>query len=387
MTKLTRRALTMGAIAAAAMGASMAHAADIELPGTLVVSAYDVGSSGYSQMVGLGSILKNNHGVNVRVLPGKNDVSRLGPVKAGRAQFTATGSDSVYAQEGVFTFGKKDWGPQALRMHMLSIGKGASVGMVTPGDKSIGTMEQIKGKRVAWIRGAPALNKAVEAMMACFGIGWDDVQKVEFGGHGPAVDGFINNEVDALNNATFSSLNKKIEASPRGIHYPVIPNTPECWTRLNKVVPWYLPNFATYGTGMKEGGQWMANTPYPILVSRADLDSKTSYSVVKAIHTNFDTFKDSAPGAAGWAMENQLFHKLVPYHEGAISYFKEVGAWPAGQDEVQAAAIKRQGVLKAAWDGYVANAPDDDEAFKMGWMKARSTALEAAGMDVIFYEW
>mgnify|MGYP000008481758 CR=1 FL=1 len=387
MIKLTRRALAAGAVATLAMGISGAQADDIKLPGTLVFSAYDVGTSGYSQMVGLGAILKNNHGTNVRVLPGKNDVSRLGPVKAGRAQFTATGSDSVYAQEGVFTFGKRDWGPQPLRIHMLSIGKGAAVGMMLPGDKSIPTVGDLKGKRVAWIRGAPALNKAVESMLACYGLGWDDVQKVEFGGHGPAVDGFINNEVDALNNATFSALNKKVEASPRGIHFSVIPNEPECWERLNAVVPWYLPTFATVGTGMKEGGQWMANTPYPILISKDDLDAGTSYGVVKAIHTNFDTFKDSAPGAAGWAMENQQFHKLLPYHDGAIKYYKELGVWPAGQDEIQAGSLKRQAVLKAAWDGYVAGAPSDDEAFAKGWMKARAAALEAAGMSVIFYEW
>ncbi len=387
MSFMRNCAWAAGALAAAGFATSAATADDIKLPGTLVVTAYDVGSSGYSQMVGLGSILKNNYGTNVRVLPGKNDVSRLGPVKAGRAQFTATGSDSVYAQEGVFTFGTRDWGPQPLRMHLLAIGNGAAVGMVTPGDKSIGTMDQIKGKRVAWIRGAPALNKAVEAMMACFGVGWDDVEKVEFGGHGPAVDGFINDEVDALNNATFSALNKKIEASPRGIHYPVVPNDPQCWERLNAVVPWYLPTFATVGTGMAEGGQWMANTPYPILVSNPDVEAETSYSIVKAMDTHFDTFKDTAPGAAGWAMENQQFHKLLPYHEGAIKYFKEVGVWPEGQDEIQAGSLKRQDVLRTAWATYVKDAPEDDEAFNKGWMKARADALEAAGMTVIFYEW
>lgn len=380
--------LLRGLLAGAVVGLTLpAAAAEVELPGTLVVTAYDVGSSGYSQMVGLGSILKNNYGTNVRVLPGKNDVSRLGPVKAGRADFTATGSDSVYGQEGVFTFGSKEWGPQPLRLHVLAIGNGAAVGMVTPGDKSIAKIEDIKGKRVAWIRGAPALNKAVESMMACGNIGWDDVEKVEFGGHGPAVDGFINDEVDALNNATFSALNKKIEASPRGIYYPEIPNDPGCWERINAVVPWYLPVFATVGVGIKEEGQWMPNTPYPVLVSLDNLEEKTSYSIVKAMQDHFDVFKDSAPGAPGWALENQQFHKLVPYHEGAIRYFKEVGAWPEGQDEIQEAALRRQSVLREAWDGYVADAPDDDEAFQKGWMKARAEALEAANLPVIFYEW
>ncbi|MCA8929808.1 MAG: TAXI family TRAP transporter solute-binding subunit [Alphaproteobacteria bacterium] len=380
---------TMGVLAGAAAlaWASSVSAAEVKLPGTLVVTAYDVGSSGYSQMVGLGSILKNNYGTNVRVLPGKNDVSRLGPVKAKRAQFTATGSDSVYAQEAVFTFGSREWGPQPLRVHALALGNGAAVGMVTPGDKSIKEIGDIRGKRVAWIRGAPALNKAVESMMACAGVTWDDVEKVEFGGHGPAVDGFINNEVDALNNATFSALNKKIEASPRGIYYPVIPNDPECWKRINAIVPWYTPVFATVGTGIAEGGQWMPNAPYPVLVSLNTLDATTSYSVIKAMQDHFDTFKDSAPGAPGWALKNQKFHKLVPYHEGAIAYYKEMGVWPEGQDEIQAQALARQAVLKKAWDGYVADAPSDDDAFAKGWMKARAKALEDAGMAVIFYEW
>ena len=145
--------------------------------------------------------------------------------------------------------------------------------------------------------------------------------------------------------------------------------------------------FATVGTGIAEGGQWMPNAPYPVLVSLDNLDAKTSYSVVKAIQDHFDVFKDSAPGAPGWALENQKFHKVVPYHEGAIEYYKEMGVWPEEQDAIQEAALARQDVLKKAWDSYVGDAPDDDEAFQKGWMKARAKALEDAGMPVIFYEW
>ncbi|MGB0514378.1 MAG: hypothetical protein ACPGJE_06020, partial [Wenzhouxiangellaceae bacterium] len=35
-----------------------------------------------------------------------------------------------------------------------------------------------------------------------------------------------------------------------------VPNEPACWERLNAVVPWYLPTFATVGTGMAEGGRF-----------------------------------------------------------------------------------------------------------------------------------
>lgn len=376
------------AAALALTAASAPALADIELPSRLTFTAYDVGSSGYSQVVGIGSVMKNEYGTSVRVLPGKNDVSRLGPVVQGRAEFTATGSDSVYAQEGVFTFGTREWGPQPLRIAMLAIGKGAAVAMVTPGDRSIETLADVKGRRVAYVRGAPALNKAVESHLACAGLTWDDVEIVEFGGHGPTVDGFINDEVDFFNNATFSALNEKILASPRGIHYPTVPHDDaECWERLNAVVPWYVKTFATVGSALPEGGQEMANTPYPVMVARADLDDDVAYNVVKTMVEHFDDYKDSAPGADSWAIENQQWHKLVPYHPGAIAYFKEIGAWPAEQDAIQEAALERQNVLMTAWAEYVDGAPEDDDAFNKGWMKARAEALEAAGMEVIFYEW
>jgi hypothetical protein len=59
------------------------------------------------------------------------------------------------------------------------------------------------------------------------------VKKVEFGGHGPAIDGMVNNEVDALNNSTFSALNQKSAASPRGIYSPPVPHIDtEGWKSL-----------------------------------------------------------------------------------------------------------------------------------------------------------
>ena len=58
-----------------------AHSADSnfapEFPRTMSWSAYNLGTTGYNQAVGIGKALKDNYNVNLRVLPGKNDVSRL----------------------------------------------------------------------------------------------------------------------------------------------------------------------------------------------------------------------------------------------------------------------------------------------------------------------
>ena len=46
-----------------------------EFPRTMSWSAYNLGTTGYNQAVGIGKALKDNYNVNLRVLPGKNDVS------------------------------------------------------------------------------------------------------------------------------------------------------------------------------------------------------------------------------------------------------------------------------------------------------------------------
>src|SRR5690606_8754787 len=86
------------------------------LPNPLAWTAYDVGSLGYNRSVAIGSALKNKHGITLRVLPGKNDVARLAPMREGKVQFSATGIGVFLAVEGADTFALRDWGPQDLYM-------------------------------------------------------------------------------------------------------------------------------------------------------------------------------------------------------------------------------------------------------------------------------
>ncbi|MBZ0146210.1 MAG: hypothetical protein K8F62_01540, partial [Pseudorhodoplanes sp.] len=90
------------ATATFALSCAAAHAQAVKLPETLTWTAYDVGSGGYNQAVAIGNALKNKYQVNLRVLPGKNDVSRNIPLRDGKAPFSANGVGGSYlAQEGV----------------------------------------------------------------------------------------------------------------------------------------------------------------------------------------------------------------------------------------------------------------------------------------------
>src|SRR5262245_36804728 len=99
---------------------SAALADDVKLPPTMVVTAYDTGTAGFNMAVGVGKMMKDKYGTDVRVLPAGNDVARLAPLRAKRAAMSAMGSGTYFAQEGVFEFGTKEWGPQPLQL-VLSV--------------------------------------------------------------------------------------------------------------------------------------------------------------------------------------------------------------------------------------------------------------------------
>ena len=371
----------------AALGGVAWSAEEIDLPSTLAWTAYDVGSAGYNQSVAIGNAFKNAYGIDLRVLPGKNDVSRTIPLREGKVHFSATGvGASFFAQEGMFEFGARDWGPQPARLLLTSLSD-ANLTVGVAADAGVEQLADLKGKRVAWIAGAPALNENVKAMLAFADLTWDDVEKVEFSGFAASWDGIINDQVDAAFAVTTSGKAYQLESSPRGLHWPPLPHDDkEGWARLTANAPFFVPSMGTEGAGLsKDNPHEGAAYPYPILIAYADQDPDLVYSMTKAMVEQFDNYKDGAPGAGGWALERQQFDWVVPYHEGAIRYLEEIGVWTEAFQEQNDRLIERQDVLQTAWQGYTSGEPpDDEEAFYQGWLKARAEALEAAGFDPIW---
>ncbi len=73
---MTRRITAVAAIVLGAAAVSPAQAQDVKLPPTIAFTAYDTGTSGFNIAVGVGKMMKDKYGSDVRVLPAGNDVAR-----------------------------------------------------------------------------------------------------------------------------------------------------------------------------------------------------------------------------------------------------------------------------------------------------------------------
>ncbi|MBR0696169.1 TAXI family TRAP transporter solute-binding subunit [Bradyrhizobium lablabi] len=376
-------ALAPAALAGFSVFAALpASAEDIKLPPTMAVTAYDTGTAGFNIAVGVGKMMKDKYGTDVRVLPAGNDVARLAPLRAKRAVSSAMGSGTYFAQEGVFEFGAKEWGPQALQLLLSSVDCNCgSLGVAA--DAGVKEIKDLKGKRVGFVVGSPALNQNSLAVLAFGGLTQNDVKVVEFASYGAMWKGLINNDTDAAFGTTITGPAKEAETSPRGLVWPPLPaKDKEGWARMRKVGSFFFPQLATCGAGISaDKPVELGNYPYPIFVAYASQPADQIYAITKAMIVNYDAYKDSAPGAGGLAADRQTKNWVVPVHPGAVKALKEAGQWTAEQDAYNNALYKRQEVLAAAWADYgKSNPPADEKAFLDGWMKARAAALTKGNM-------
>ena len=344
-----------------------AHAEDVKLPPTMAFTAYDTGTAGFNIAVAVGKMMKDKYGTDLRVLPAGNDVARLAPLRTGRAVSTAMGSGTYFAQECVFEFGAKEWGPLALQLVLSSVDcNAATLGVAR--DTGVTEIKQLKGKRVGFVVGSPALNQNSLAILAFGGLKQSDVKTVEFSSYGAMWKGLINNDTDAAFATTITGPAKEAETSPRGLIWPPLPHNDNAgWQRVQPIA--------------------LGNYPYPIFVVYGSQPSDQVYAITKAMITGYDIYKDAAAGAGGLAADRQTKNWVVPVHAGAVKALKEAGQWTDDQETHNNALFKRQAVLAAAWTDYgKSNPPSDDKEFLAAWMNARAAALKKANMPNGFEE-
>jgi TRAP transporter TAXI family solute receptor len=377
IAKLAAIALTATALA------TSSAAAQVKLPPSVTMTAYDTGTSGFNITVALGKMMKEKYGSDVRVLPAGNDVARLQPLRVGRASISAMGAGVYFSQEGVFEFATREWGPQAVQITLSSVDCNG-LSLAVAGDAGVKTMADVKGKRVGFVVGSPALNQNALAMLAFAGLTAKDVKIVEFSSNNAMWKGANNNDVDAMFGSTIAGPAKELQSSPRGIVWPPLPHSDKAgWERVRKVGPFFTEHNATCGAGdfSKDKPVQMGTYPYPIYTVYGSQSEDEVYMLTKALIEGYDGYKDNAPGASGLSVKTQTKNWAVPVHKGAVKALKEAGAWSDDQEKFNNALLKRQEVLAAAWTDFMKGNPSADSAkFTEEWMAVRKAALTKANL-------
>jgi TRAP transporter TAXI family solute receptor len=381
------RLLALAVLAGAATPAGSQGA--FRMPRALVWTAYDVGSAGYSQAASIGNAMQQKEGVTLRVIPAGNDVARQIPMLRRTAQFGALGNAVFLSQEGVMDFAAPEWGPQPMRVIGAAWADFNTGAASCAADAGIKTVYDLKGKRIAWVVGAPALNLNMTAFLAAGNLTWSDVQKAEFPSWGASGRAVIEGKADCFIASTNSGQSYELANSPRKYAPATVPGPqkdPGAWQRLKRWAPYMEPNVATIGAPpvTKETPHEGATYGYPIVSTYDFQDAELVYRQTRMLYELYPEYKAAWPGNEGFALQAQRLQWVVPYHEGAVRYLREKKVWTEDAERHNRELLRRQEVLAAAW----ARAQEEAQAQKVGvaklpelWMKIRAEELRKGGFE------
>ena len=350
-------------------------------PSMIAVSTYDVGSSAYIQASAIADAMMKKYGIKTRVVPSGTDVSRTLTLKTKTVNVCFAGVGTYhFAEEGLHDFATLDWGPQRIQAVWNCFPVGGS-SMVTAKEAGIKTPYDLKGKRVFWIPGAPAHNVTNTAFLAFANLTWNDVKKVEYPSYAAAARGMVEGTCDAgFNTGTHPSL-YELETSRRGIWWPEFsPADKEGWKRLQAIAPYMIPMRNYGGAGQPPEGVQTMTYSYPLAATYEGENEEVVYQFTKGVDECFDLYKGAFPALAGWERKKAIVTGLpLPFHKGAVRYFKEIGIWTQEFENWQKNRLEKQNRLAAAWSAAVAEANQKGlkgADFTAFWLKKHEEVLK-----------
>ena len=375
--------LGAAAIAVLCMATGIAQA-QVKLPPTVSWSTYGVGTGSYNEAVAQAAGIKKRYRTDLRLLPTRNDISKIAPLRSGAVDFSAMGSGVLFTQEGVYDFANQSWGPQKVMLLGINLFP-AHVGFFTSAKGGIKQVSDLRGKRVPYVRGAPTLQEVMRGILAFGGLTFKDVTLVEVAGFIANIQAFTQGQTDIAIANTLSPVSKRGDASPYGpVYWPPFPHDDDAaWERLQKILPYAKKIVTSQGTRIPKNFQGITYA-LPVLIAYDRKGNDIVYNMTKAVFESYPDYKDALASAKGWRLTSDSFDYPIPVHPGAVRFYKEKGLWKPEDDRNNAKLVKRQQVLAEAWKAAITNKGMADDAFRIAWLRTRADYLEKAGFDPIW---
>ena len=264
---------------------------------------------------------RKDHGYRCTVESTGGSVFNINAVMSGDMDIGFAQSDTqFYALHGMGPFKDK---PQPKLRALFSVYPELFT-LVTRQDANIKSFADLKGKRMNIGDPGSGTRATTELVMNASGLKKEDLRlatELKFVEMAPAL---CDNKIDAFTfvaghpNAIFQEAATSCASTIATVSGPGI-------DKLVKDNPFYakasVPGKMYKGTDNAQATFGVLAT----VVASADLPEQTAYIITKALFDNFDDFKKLHPAVANITKEQMLEGNTVPFHPGALKYFREKG--------------------------------------------------------------
>jgi uncharacterized protein len=309
------------------------------LPKSVNIGSNPPGSVFYALASGLAKVVSEGTPIQMAVQPYTGTSSFLPLLNSGELDFGINNFvDLALAYQGPdrLKIGGRNPFPHIPNVRLVMGGSPFLVGLLVRKDSPIKTIHDIKGKRLTGEYPAQLANWYITfAALAGAGLSWKDVKVVAVPAANEGVDALVQGRADAALHALNSAKVREADASV-GVRHLTIDCSPEGDKRIRQAVPGYYTRMVKAGGGTAVVGDTCFVAFDICLTSSMAASDTVVATVIKAVWDNIEKLPPLHPAFKEWTRERAVDPDVtIPYHPGAISFYKEQKLWSPKMDEVQ----------------------------------------------------
>jgi TRAP transporter TAXI family solute receptor len=325
-------------IAALAVVAISTAAWAQSLPKAVTIGSNPPGTGYYAVASGLAKVVSQGTGMQMSVQPHSGTSTMLPLLNSGEMEFgTINAVDVGLAYRGPsYKIGGRNPFQYSPNVRVIQRGSPLLVGLLVRKDSPIKNVTDVKGKRMT---GEYPAHLAVWYNMfghlASAGLTWNDVKVVPVPAVNDGVDALVQGRADVTEHALGAAKTKEADTAI-GVRHVSIDCSAEGQARLKKAVPGYYGRVVKAGTAtaVVEDTCFLAYDTY--LVASKLVPDHVVEATLKAISDRVEELHPVHPLLKEWTRERFVDPEpTLPYHPGAIRYYKDKGVWSAAMDQVQ----------------------------------------------------
>jgi len=291
------------------------------LPQKLVFGGNPPGSLFYVMAAGIAKVISAHTPMKVEVFPQGGTVwYPMFESKEVDFGINVPG-DILTAYKGEAIYEKPTKG-KGFEMRTLMLGSPLMVGLLVPGDSDIKEAKDARGKKLPVDYGAfYSATLTVRALLA-----HEDVNGLTVTTYPAGVRALIEGRADLTMGSVGSGITNELKTA-KGARYLDVYTSADAVSRMQKVHPGYYPIEAKAGlAGLDKPTMLMGKDI--TLVAAPHLSDDVAYNITKAVWENYKELAPVHPQLKRWTPDRFASARaVVPYHPGAIKFYKEKGVW------------------------------------------------------------
>jgi TRAP transporter TAXI family solute receptor len=297
---------------------------------TYTFLALPAGTSVYTIAVGQGLLL-NKKLPNYKFFVQPSSSAHAVPIAVGKGEadlMTLPAPTAYWAYKGV-----EDYSTPIPSLRVLQSGHDVFFGLVVRSDSGINSIKDLKGKRVTIdLRASRLLSKLGELMLEANGLDpKKDITPLKAEFDTQAMGYLLEKRTDAIISGLVGS--KWAEAEKKA-SLTVLPLEEDKIFFLRQHLPVVFPAKTVTGmTGIKPGIPVVVIPA--ILGTNKDMDEGMAYLIVKTLLENQKELIPTHRDFEAWSPDRAVKNLGMPYHPGAVRYYKEKKLWTPEIEQLQ----------------------------------------------------